>query len=119
MSDSGRTWLNILLTTTNGSILHTLYKPDNTTAIGPISAIYIGHLTDVSIHIYNTSSDTIKLWGTNESSPSAITNAIQLGTDITADGIVVVEDGPMYLFIEFDTDGGGDPWAIVTGRQLT
>ena len=111
MSDSGRLFLELLLTTTGGAIEHTNQNGDL------ISRIGIGSYTDVCVHIHSTSSDTIKLWGSNESKPTAITNAIQLGSNITADGLVVIEDGPTWLFIEFDTDGGGDPYAIVSGRH--
>jgi hypothetical protein len=111
MSDSGRLWLNLLLTTTAGAISHTDHKGNT------VSRIWIGNVTALSVHIYDTSSDTIKIWGTNEQDPTDTTNAIQLGSDITADGLVVIEDGPLWLFIEFDTDGGGDPYAIVTGRH--
>lgn len=111
MASGSRLWLKLLLTTSAGAVEHTNQNGKAVSAIG------IGTYTAVCIHIYDTSSDTIKIWGTNESSPTAITNAIQLGDDIVADGMVVVEDGPMYIFIEFDTDGGGDPYAIVTGRE--
>jgi len=117
MSDSGRTWLNLLLTTSAAAIEHKLYNTAGEDTGKLVSRIHIGHLTDVCIHFYDTSSDTIKVWGTNESKPADISNAIQLGDDIVADGIVVVENGPLFIFIEFDTDGGGDPYAIVTGRH--
>ncbi len=117
MSDSGRTWLNLLLTTTAGAIEHALYNAAGVDTGKLVSRIHIGMLTDVSIHFYAVSSDVIKVWGSNESKPADTSNAIQLGVDITADGLVVVEDGPLFLFIEFDTDGGGDPYAIVTGRH--
>lgn len=117
MSDSGRTWLNLLLTTTGGSIEHAQYNALGVATGKLVSRIHIGALTDVCIHIYGTSADTIKIWGTNETSPTATTNAIQIGDDIVADGLLVIEDGPLFIFIEFDTDGGGDPYAIVTGRH--
>lgn len=100
----------LTLTTTGGSISHTDAEGKT------VSAIYVGNLVDPCIHIYDISGDTIKIWGTNESNPADTTNAIQLGSDITADTLLVLERGPLYIFIEFDADGGGDPYAIITGR---
>lgn len=111
MSDSGRLWLKLLLTTSGGSISHTDQNGKTVTRIG------IGSYTDVCIHIYATSSDTIKIWGSNEQAPADASNAIQLGDDIVADAMVVIEDGPTWMFIEFDTDGGGDPYAIISARH--
>lgn len=106
-----RFWMKLLLTTSNGAISHT---DQNGKAV---SAIFIGHLTDVCIHLYDGDADTIKVWGTNEQSPTGITNAVQLGDDLVPDAtaMVVLEDGPQFIFIEFDTDDGGDPYAIITG----
>jgi hypothetical protein len=111
MGTHGRLWYELTLTNTGGSVSHTDQNGKTQTRI------YIGRVEDVSVHIFGINGHTIQLWGTNESKPADASNAIQLGTDITADGLVVIEDGPMWLFIETGTAGTGTPTAIVTGRD--
>jgi len=102
----------LTLTNTNGAISHVNAKGET------VAAIFIGHLLFPCIHFFDTNAHTIQVWGTNESNPADASNAIQLGVDITADGIVVIESGPAYIFIEVGTAGTGQPTAIVTGRVV-
>lgn len=103
----------LTLTNTNGSIAHV----DQRGRI--LTAIDIGHLTDVCIHLFGVNGHTVKVWGTNESEAASEANAVQLGVDIVADALVVLEDGPMTIFIEVDAAGTGQPTLILTGRLWT
>ena len=111
MSDSGRFWLSLTLTNTNGSISHTDQNGK------PVSLLRVGHYTDLSIHIFGINGHTIQVWGTNESSPADATNAVQIGTDITADSILALETAAMSIFMETGTAGTGTPTCILTGRH--
>lgn len=100
----------LTLTNTNGSISHVNAKGET------VTAIFIGHLLFPCIHLYGTNVHTVKVWATNEVNPVDETNAVQIGVDIVADGIVVIEGGPIWIFLEVDVAGTGTPTAIVTGR---
>jgi hypothetical protein len=102
----------LTLTNTNGAISHS--ADDGRT----VAAIFIGHLLFPCIHIHSTNAHTIKVWATNESDPVDESNAVQIGEDIVADAIVVIESGPTHIFIEVDAAGTGTPTAIVTGRVV-
>ena len=111
MSDSGRFWLNLTLTNSNGSISHTDQNGKT------VSRIFVGHYADLSIHIYGINGHTIQVWGSNESKPTDASNAVQIGSDITADAILALETAAMHIFIETGTAGTGTPTCIITGRH--
>lgn len=100
----------LTLTNTNGAISHTDANGKT------VAEIYIGHLTDVSIHFHGVNGHSIIVHGTNESEPADESLAVALGDPVAANALVIVEDGPLSLFIEVDAAGTGTPTAIVTGR---
>ena len=111
MSDSGRFWIKLTLTNSSGSISHV---DQNGKAV---SLLRLGHYADVCFHIYGINGHTIQIWGTNESNPTAETNAVQLGSDITADALLALETAAIGVFIETGTAGTGTPTCIITGRH--
>ena len=102
----------LTLTNTSGSVSHTNAKGE------AVDKIFIGHLVFPCIHLYGVNGHTVQVWATNEEDPADATNAVQIGSDLTANAILVIESGPVWIFIEMGTSGTGTPTAIVTGRVV-
>lgn len=77
-----------------------------------------GESDNVTVHIYGVNGHTIKLWGSCEADrPTAITNAVQIGDDITANALLAVDAGVVWLIVETDVAGTGTPTCVIVGRK--
>ncbi len=88
---------------------------DGATIVIDSAWIGVGHLSQLSIHVFGmVALDIVQIEGSNEDTPA---NGIKIGSDITADGLIPITTIPDKVRVRLtDVTGGGTVTALVAGN---